>query len=78
VVLHHSSGSYDDRWDSYRLRFEHKFASRLSAPPEKRSAPIVNVPLEEALLRDPAEVARLCRPQTLEGFVARLRPPPPA
>jgi len=72
VLIHHSHGSYDDRWDEYRRRFEHKFADRLAAAAPRRNAPIVNVPLDATVLGDPAEVARLCRPETLARFVARL------
>jgi hypothetical protein len=72
VLLHASRGSYDACWDTYRERFERKFAGRLSAPPARKRAPLVNVPLDEAILRDPAELARLCSPATLLRFVARL------
>jgi len=72
VLLHASRGSYDARWDAYRERFERKFAGRLAAPPARKRAPLLNVPLDEAILRDPAELARLCSPATLLRFVARL------
>jgi hypothetical protein len=72
VLLHASRGGYDARWDAYRERFERKFAGRLAPPPAQKRAPLVNVPLDEAVLRDPAELARLCNPATLQRFVARL------
>jgi len=78
VLLHASRGGYDARWDAYRERFERKFAGRLAEPPATKRAPIVNVPLDEAILRDPAELARLCSPGTLQRFVAHLDAAVPA
>jgi GT2 family glycosyltransferase len=72
VLLHASRGSYDARWEAYRERFERKFAGQIASPPANKRAPIVNVPLDDALLGDPAELARLCSPATLQRFVARL------
>jgi glycosyltransferase involved in cell wall biosynthesis len=78
VLLHASRGSYDARWDDYRERFERKFAGQLAPPPAEKRAPIVNVPLDEAILRDPTELARLCHPATLQRFVTRLDAAVPA
>lgn len=72
VLLHASRGSYDAHWEAQRERFERKFAGRLAAPPPLKRAPLVNVPLDDAILRDSAELARLCSPATLQRFVARL------
>ena len=72
VLLHASRGRYDAHWDEYRERFERKFAGRLASPPANKRAPILNVLLDDAILRDPAELARLCSPVTLQRYVARL------
>jgi hypothetical protein len=72
VLVHYSQGSWDERWDEQRLRFERKFAGRLAAPLPFRRTPVTNVPLDEDLLADPAERARLCRPETLLRFVASV------
>ena len=72
VLIHQSQGKYSDRWDHYRRRFEHKFSGRLAPPLPRREPRIVNVALGEAILGDRAQVARLCRSETLAGFVARL------
>lgn len=78
VLLHTSHGSYGERWQVYRERFEQKFAGRLTPVLPRRDAPILNVVLDEAVLRDPAERARLCDPQTLARLVARLPAVPAA
>lgn len=78
VLLHASSGRYDAAWETYRARFERKFAGRLAPPPLERRAPLVNVPLDATILADDAELARLCAPATLERFVAQLRSVEPA
>lgn len=72
VLVHHSQGKFSDRWDHYRRRFEHKFSGRLAPPLQRRDPRIVNVALGEAIPGDAAQVARLCRSDTLTGFVARL------
>lgn len=77
VLIHQSQGNYSDRWDHYRRRFERKFSGRLASALKRRDPRIVNVSLGEAVLGKCAEVARLCRPETLAGFVARLDPVQP-
>jgi hypothetical protein len=72
VLVHRSQGRYDAAWDEQRLRFERKFAGRLAAPLPFRRTPVTNVPLDDDVLADPAERARLCRPETLSRFVAAV------
>jgi hypothetical protein len=72
VLVHYSQGAYDAKWDEQRLRFERKFAGRLAAPLAHRRMPVTNVPLDHDLIADPAELARLCRPETLARFVASV------
>jgi hypothetical protein len=72
VLVHHSQGSYDSKWDEQRLRFERKFAGRLAAPLPHRRTPVTNVPLDAGILSDPAELARLCATETLSRFVASV------
>jgi len=75
VLIHHSHGNYDDRWNEYRARFERKFAGRLDTAMPRRDPTMVKVPLGAAVMEDPAEVARLCRPETLARFVAAVPNP---
>jgi glycosyltransferase involved in cell wall biosynthesis len=72
VLVHHSQGSWDAKWDEQRQRFERKFAGRLAAPLPYRRTPVTNVPLDDDILADPAERARLCNPETLSRFVASV------
>ena len=72
VLVHHSQGRYDDKWDEQRQRFERKFAGRLATPLPHRKLPVTNVPLDDDLLSDAREAARLCRPETLSRFVASV------
>ncbi len=73
VLLHQSSGRYDERWERYRVLFERKHAARLAPmPPRRQNPPIVNVPLDAATLANPDEAERLCRPETLLRFLAQV------
>jgi hypothetical protein len=72
VLVHYSQGAYDAQWEEQRLRFERKFAGKLAAPLPWRKTPVTNVPLDDDILADPAQRARLTRPQTLERFVASV------
>jgi hypothetical protein len=72
VLVHRSQGRYDATWDEQRARFERKFAGRLAAPLPRRNVPVTNVPLDDVVIGDAAELARLCRPDTLSRFVAAV------
>lgn len=72
LLVHASSGSFDPRWNEYRLRFEVKFAGRLEAPVPRQEPRIVNVPLDPFLLADPARRAEFARPEALSALLARL------
>ena len=72
LLVHASSGSFDPRWNEYRLRFEAKFASQLAAPVPRQEPRILNAPLDAAALADPARRAELARPEALLALVARL------
>jgi hypothetical protein len=72
VLVHYSQGAYDAQWEEQRLRFERKFAGKLSAPLPWRRTPVTNVPLDDGILADPAQRAHLTRVQTLERFVASV------
>ena len=72
LLVHTSSGSFDPRWNDYRLRFEAKFAGRLAAAVPRQEPRILNVPLDADLLADPARRAELARPEALMALVARL------
>ncbi|HVE51622.1 MAG TPA: glycosyltransferase [Casimicrobiaceae bacterium] len=73
LLVHTSQGSFDARWDMYRMRFEAKFAGQLAAPPQPRRKPrILNAPLDSTLLNDPARRAELARVETLQSMFARL------
>jgi hypothetical protein len=72
LLVHASNGSFDPRWDMYRLRFEAKFAGRLAAPVPRQEPRILNAPLDAALFADPVRRAELARPEALSALVARL------
>ena len=73
VLVHYSQGNYGPRWDEHRQRFERKFKGKLAAPsPSYRKMPVTNVPLDDAVLRDPIAVKRLCAPATLARFAASV------
>lgn len=72
VLIHHSQGRYDPKWDEQRRRFERKFAGRLARPLPRRQLPVLNFPVGDAIVADPGELARFTRADTLAGFVARI------
>jgi len=72
LLVHASIGSFDPKWNEYRLRFEAKFAGRLAAPVPRREPRILNVPIDASVLGHPAGRAELARPEALSALVARL------
>jgi hypothetical protein len=69
VLIHRSQGNYDDRWDVQRQRFEDKHARHLAPALPRRGTKLMNVPLDDDVILNPAEVAALCRPETLVRFL---------
>ena len=72
-IIHYSHGTFDEKWRTYRARFESKFSDLLRSTHVTTRSPIKNVAVDDAVFEDRHQVEELCRPETMRTFL----PEPP-
>ena len=71
-LIHYSHGRFDDNWNKYRARFEHKFATYLEPQWSAVPSHIKSYLLNRDTLNDSAAVRQLCDISTISSLIERV------